>query len=181
MPMTNILGALWELTEIQLDDDAPEWNGCFDPIGLILHGKLENWGYWCTPSNSITFASTGGDGVHYGILDIGAGFTDSSPIVMTVPMCDTPNTIVGESLLDFLALGCRQGYFTLEQLIYRRDRQLAALDSQDFDPEATNEERSMLESISQRFALAPWKDHASKFEALQGRFFHHVDAKTEPD
>ena len=179
--MTDTLRALWELTEIQLGEGSPEWNGCFDPIGLILHGKLESWEYWCTPRNSITFASTGGDGVHYGILDIGAGFSDASPVVMTVPMCDTPNTIVGESLLDFLALGCRQGYFTLEQLIYQRDLQLAALDSQDFDPDATEEERGMLESISLRFDISPWSDHASKLEQLRRRFLHHVDAKTEPD
>jgi len=179
--MTDNLRALWELTEVRLGDDAPEWNGCFDPIGLILHGTLKNWDYWCTPQNSITFASTGGDGVHYGILDIGSGFTDSSPIVMTVPMCDTPNTIVGESLLDFLALGCRQGYFTLEQLIYQRDRQLAALDSQDFDTNATKEEHRMLESISQRFGLVPWSDHENKLEALRNSLFHHVDAKNEPD
>ena len=179
--MTDTLRSLWQLSEIQLDSDAPTWNGYFDPIGLILHGKLENWEYWCTPRNSITFASTGGDGVHYGLLDIGGGITDGSPVVMTVPMCDTPNTIVGESLLDFLSLGCRQGYFTLEQLIYQRERQLAALDTGDFDPDSTKEERDMLESISHRFDLLPWPEHCGRVEELQGRFLHHVDAKTEPD
>jgi hypothetical protein len=179
--MTDILRALWQLTEIKLDSDAPEYNGYFDPIGLILHGKLEHWSYWCTPRNSITFASIGGDGVHYGILDIGDGFTDSSPVVMTVPCCDTPNTIVGESLIDFFALGCRQGYFTLEQLIYQREQQLAALDTRDFDPDSTEDERNMLESITERFELLPWDDHDGRLDQLQRQFFHHVDAKTEPE
>ncbi len=55
----------------------PHWANSF--------GIQRNFGYWCTPSNSITFATTGGDGVHYGLLDIGSGFNDESPVVMTVP------------------------------------------------------------------------------------------------
>jgi hypothetical protein len=180
--MTDNLRALWQLTEIKFDSDAPKWNGYFDPIGLILHGQLENpenYSYWCTPRNSITFGSTGGDGVHYGILDIGSGFTDSSPVVMTVPSCDTPNTIVGASFVDFLALGCRQGYFTLEQLIYQREMQIAALDSQDFSPYSTEDQRNMLESITHRFELLPWEDHTDRLDQLQRQYFHHVDAETE--
>jgi len=66
--MTETLTKLWALTESELSEGALEWNDFFDPIGLILLGKLENLEYWCTPTNSITFASTGGDGVHYGLL-----------------------------------------------------------------------------------------------------------------
>ncbi len=179
--MTTTLLALWQLTEIQLDKNAPEWNGYFDPIGLILHGRLENRGYWCTPRNSITFASTGGDGVHFGLLDIGSGFTDSAPVVMTVPMCDTPNTVVGVSLIDFLALGCRQGYFALEQLVNDRETRLAALDSKDFDPYYTENERNMLKSISLRFGLSPWENHADRLSELQRQFFHYIDAQVEPE
>ena len=79
MPPT--LKRLWDLTGVSLDSPDAEWNQFFDPIGLILLGRLQSFDYWCTPSNSITFATTGGDGVHYGLLDIGSGFSNESPVV----------------------------------------------------------------------------------------------------
>ena len=179
--MTETLIKLWSLTDEPFSDDAPDWNGFFDPIGLILHGNLECFDYWCTPTNSTTFASTGGDGVHYGLLDIGEGFADSSPVVMTVPMSDTPNTIVGANLLEFLALGCRQGYFSLEQLIYQRDNKVAALDSGEFDPEAGEDEIQLLTSISSAFDLKSWADNDSRLRSLEDEFFGRVTAKIEPD
>src|SRR5688572_18028969 len=39
-----------------------EWNTFFDPIGLVLQLPPTNWEYWCTPKNSLTFATTSGDG-----------------------------------------------------------------------------------------------------------------------
>jgi hypothetical protein len=179
--MTETLTRLWSLTDEELSDSPPDWNNYFDPIGLILQGKLESADYWCTPMNSVTFASTGGDGVHYGLLDIGQGFSESSPVVMTVPMCDTPNTIVGANLLEFLALGCRQGYFSLEQIIYQREAEIDALDSATFEKEAGEDEIRLLTSITTHFDLKPWADHESRLRSLEDEFFGRVTAKTEPD
>lgn len=178
--MLKTLNELWELTGESLSKPRSDWNGYFDPIGLILHGKVERASYWCTPKNSITFASTGGDGVHYGLLDVGQGYVDESPVVMTVPMCDNPNTIVGSDLLDFLALGCRQGYFSLEQLIYQREAMLAVLDSGQYDVEAEENEIQHLETISRRFSLRPWKDHAIRLHELEREYHNLVRADTEP-
>lgn len=102
-------------------------------------------------------------------------------MVMTVPMCDMPNTIVGATLVDFLALGCRQGYFTLEQLIYQYDAQIAALDSQALDEEADENEILLLQTITTGFSLQPWDDHAGRFRSLEDKYFQFIKAKLEPD
>lgn len=68
MPMPQTLKRLWEITGVPLDSRAQS-NQFFCSIGLILLGKLQTYDYWCTSSNSIPFATTGGDGVHYGLLE----------------------------------------------------------------------------------------------------------------
>lgn len=76
--------------------------------------------YFCTPLNTTCFAATGGDGVHYSILEIS---TDIQPVVMTVPMNFGPsirdyNRILAENLSEFLSLGYYNGWFALEQCCY---------------------------------------------------------------
>ena len=66
--------------------------------GLQLSETLENYGYFCTPVNSSTFASTGGDGVHFSLVHINGKATDDSPVVMTCPMGVKFNMIVGSNL-----------------------------------------------------------------------------------
>src|SRR5687767_64611 len=79
----------------------------FDPVGLILQIPPGRRDYHCTPLNSVTFASTGGDGVHFGFLHVEG--CSLSPVVMTVPMSDVHNFVVGESLFEFLCLGAKRG------------------------------------------------------------------------
>lgn len=175
-----LLTQLWSLTGHDPATTEDEWNHFFDPIGLILISRPHCWEYWCTPSNSITFATTGGDGVHYGLLDIGQGFSDESPVVMTVPCCDTPNTVVGANLFEFLRLGCCAGYFTLEQLIYQRDEQLTLLDSHQPDPEANEDGPRLLRLVRERLHLAPWPSHSERLAELHETYFRHIIAATEP-
>lgn len=86
-------------------------------IGLFLHHPPKNAGYRQTPLNSITFASIGVDGIHFGSITDGDNMAPACPIVITIPMAfDRPNYIVGESLYDFLCLGCRHGYSNLGNL-----------------------------------------------------------------
>jgi hypothetical protein len=117
----------------------------------------------------LSFATTGGDGVHYSLLATEGGFTDFSPVVMTVPMCDPLNVIVGGNLKEFLALGCRFGYFSLEQLIYHPERTLVALESQHFDPEMCPVERALLQRISAHFSVVPWSSPRRRLEELRLR------------
>lgn len=161
---------LWNITGRNLNDEGPDWNSFFDPIGLILLAPPRNYGYWCTPINSLTFAVTGGDGVHYGLLDVNGEFTDFSPVVMTVPTCDTPNTIVGANLREFLSLGCRFGYFALEQLVYQREDTLRELTLGRFDPEQGEDESRLLNNLTKAFNLKPWAAPRHRLEELEAVF-----------
>lgn len=88
--------------------------------GLSVHDTRERWSYASTPENSVTFASTGGDGVHFGLLRItSASADDNGPVVMTVPSASSANHIIAESVGEFLELGGARGWFSLEQLAYR--------------------------------------------------------------
>lgn len=162
---------LWDLTGVgPTDTDVPDWNTTFDPIGLILLARPKNYGYWCTPQNSLTFATTGGDGVHFGLVAINDEFTEKSPVVMTVPMCDTPNTIVGANLVEFLSLGCLFGYFALEQLIYDRQETLQELERCRFNPAYESDERKMLQTLSLAFKLSPWLEPEQRLEELEALY-----------
>ena len=59
-------------------------------LGLIMppdpSDALTRWGYWCTPTNAWTFATTGGNGVHYSVVETDGSVSERSPVVMTVPM-----------------------------------------------------------------------------------------------
>ena len=128
----------------------------FESIGLFLEDPLEpgRWDYDCTPVGATTFASTGGDGVHFSALAGGV-------IVMTVPMqWADPNHVLGESLGEFLALGCRTGYFGLEQLAYQRAKTIEVL--QQSSPPGD----SLLDGIIATFSLRPWPDVAGRLAEL---------------
>lgn len=179
--MTDSLSRLWALTNEELADGASDWNTFFDPIGMILDGTLRREEYFCTPKNSVTFARTGGDGVHYGLLDVGEGYNDKCPVVMTVPMSDTHNTVVGENLIHFLALGCRQGFLSLDGLIHRRARTISTLDSHADNEYADTQEMLLFEALTNEFNLSPWEDHAARLDELAMTYFGLVDAKSFPD
>src|SRR5215211_8456906 len=138
----------------------------FDPIGLILQLPPERWDYHCTPLNSVTFASTGGDGVHFGFLEVQG--CASSLVVMTVPMSDVNNFIVGESLFEFLCLGVRRGYFALEELAYDRER--AILLNREVDEEMGSDEVRLLNLIQEEFKLEPWPEVEGHLRLLEQRF-----------
>ncbi|MBH9579386.1 hypothetical protein [Inhella proteolytica] len=166
----STLRKLWGLTGSDPECASADWNDFFDPIGLILLAPPRNYGYWCTPLNSLTFATTGGDGVHYGLLALDGQFTDFSPVVMTVPMSDTSNTIVGANLKEFLALGIRFGYFGLEQLVYDRHNTMQELELPNFDQEMSQRERSLLNLISSEFNIRPWSRVDQRLKELQAQF-----------
>ncbi|HET7833579.1 MAG TPA: hypothetical protein VFK88_11510 [Gallionella sp.] len=80
----------------------------FDPCGLILQQPPVQGYYWCTPTSARTFASTGGDGVHYSYLQGPDIALDAAPVVMTMPANDQLNYVVAEGFDEFL------GYFAAE-------------------------------------------------------------------
>jgi hypothetical protein len=181
---------LWALAE-RLAGRAGDPDDVFFPLGLRLHGPDgDRWDYDATPVNSTTFASTGGDGVHLGLLHDATAASSTAPVVMTVPMqFDAPNRVVGASLREFLALGCRTGYFHLEQLAYPRDRQdaLSRLGTGHWDAgwegwdglEPAIAPVGLLAALTQEFDLAPWANAEQRLAELQARYLPVVQLRKQ--
>lgn len=115
------LAELWDLAEAVAHETGGDPRFVFDDLGLLLEPKPSPWTYFCSPLNAPTFASTGGDGVHFGLLQLEGAEPEQAPVVMTVPMSGTHNLVLAESVEEFLGLGCRVGWFLLEQLAYDPD------------------------------------------------------------
>ena len=147
-----------------------DWIDHFDPIGLILCVPPVNGGYWCTPVNSMCFACTGVDGTHFSFLTQGGQYTEASPVILTVPMSDQPNVVVGETLREFLALGYHRGYVALDQLVHDPSSAMAELESGLYPSDASDEELSMLHQLHQEFALRPWPNVRGRLASLRLRF-----------
>ena len=96
----NLLEHLWTLADEVAASGQPKTT-LFGECGLFLERPLVRYEYFCTPLNSLTFASTGGDGVHYGFLLFDDVAYDELPVIMTVPMSDRRNIVVAESLKEF--------------------------------------------------------------------------------
>lgn len=138
-------------------------------IGLFLHDPPKNAGYRSTPANSVTFASIGVDGIHFGSITDGDVIDPMSPVVITIPMAfEAPNYIVGQSLYDFLCLGCRHGYSNLGNLHLNFE---ATIDYYQNPPNDFYDERSsdILQSMTDELSLASWPDVRGHFSDLQSR------------
>lgn len=173
MGMPRDLRALWELSngDPTVSDTATH---AFDDAGLIWIAPVRNFGSDVTPLNCVTFAATGGDSVHYSWLELPGRDADSAPIVMTVPCAGDgrQNIVVGESLRDFLNLGCRYGYFALEQLAYDWHGTIKELEKKSIDPDAWPDKIARLEQLTTHFALEPWERPGEKLTQLQRQYGH---------
>lgn len=177
--MIEKLEKLWQLSGEQRSQFPDSKNFHFDPVGLILFRDIENMGYWCTPENSVTFATTGGDGVHFGFLTDNGEVNENSPIVMTLPCADTSNIIVGENFEEFLSLGCRGGFFELEQIEYQPNEHIPFLDSQQYSAEMEPNEIQLLKSIENEFRLKAWSNHAARLAELKLKYFGNLKYSAE--
>lgn len=132
--------------------------------GTILYDSMK------TPTNTLAFATTGGDDVHFGMLSHDGLFGDQSPIVMTVPMAsDNPlecNFVLGETLHDFLCLGCVHGFFDLEKLAYTWKTELFAKYA--LPPKPTDDESH--ERFRSTFSLDPWPEIEERQKSLDAVF-----------
>lgn len=153
-------------------------------MGMLLHSKLENRGTWCTPKNSLTFASTGGDGVHFSFIVQDDKITENSPVIVTVPGNyngpEFANHIVAGNLRNFLRFGLHRGYFALEQLAYYRDLTLEVYSSSDWQPTEDwhyrvgyyleQDEQRVRDALVERFNLTPLSYTVPEFDALQNKY-----------
>jgi len=173
------LDRLWRLTGQNRVTFKETQTLYFDAIGLILLKDIQNFGYWCTPTNTLTFATTGGDGVHFSFLSDDEAVDDNCPIVMTIPNADMPNMIVGENLLDFLSLGYRCGFFNLEQIVYNFKKQVALLDTKEYPKDMEAKEIELLKTIENEFLLKPWDNHISRLHQLRQKYIHDLKYSSE--
>ncbi len=154
----------------------------FSALGLILYSRPQHGEYWCTPTNTLAFATTGGEGVHFSFLVENGTVTEKSPVVITIPPeFDQPNYIGGESLFDFLCLGYHRGYFALETIPSERFFEAYASakwplsEDKGLPPDwdyavgyGVNEhQRHLLDFLIAELGLSPWKDLKRKFKRLQ--------------
>ena len=182
--MTPTLNALYEF------DAAHSQSARLSDMGLILLSPPEQPWPGETPLNSFVFAHTGGDSVHFCLLDVsGSGITEQSPVIMVVPCgYDRTRFVVGDSVRDFLALGCTIGFFFLEQLAYNFEETLTYIFDYDTfvkhcyfgqlppadDLSRLAAQRQLLHELSAAFRLEPWPDPKTKFEQLQQRWTQHI-------
>lgn len=87
---------------IRLEEDLVREGESLDLIGFrpIVH----EFAYPITPIDVIPFASTGGDGIHFGFLTDFGRITDlgEAPIVCVSPTNDPPIRLVAHTIRDFL-------------------------------------------------------------------------------
>lgn len=102
----------------------------------VLCPPSEDYGYHCTPRNAVTFSAMGVDGVHTAILKVDGQVRDDSPVVLVSPMDTNDVTVVAESLVSFLAVGCAVSTQTMQAVFDAErsgGRQLVPFLSEHFD------------------------------------------------
>jgi hypothetical protein len=153
-------------------DRTPQ--GVLDPCGLILKIPPKTRYYWCTPKNVQTFASTGGDGVHYSYLSDSRLPTDVQPIVMTLPASERMNLIVAESFDEFFGLGYNVGWFSLEQLVYDPDNAVSYFAQP--DPEDPDYKTVRMELIRSHLDIQPAPLSLARIAALNASYMRYIDS-----
>jgi hypothetical protein len=146
-----------------------------DYCGLLPVRPLEYGDYFCTPVNSLCFARTGGDGVHFSILNY-TSESDTGPVVMTVPMVSRNNIVVAENLEEFFAIGCRNGWFALEQLAYNESEVLEYYAT--LDEELSEEEQTFLTLLRSELGVEHAPLTAERLAELDRRFFSQLQIKS---
>ena len=174
------LEQLWSLSEIEAERSGLQFPFVFEPIGLILIRPMRQEQYESTPRNSMAFATTGGDGVHFSFVQLNGEVVAQSPIVMTVPMnFGSENLIVGTDFEDFLCLGCEVGFSFLEQVTYSDSKTDAIywlnhpdewFASYNVDPADTDNIENLLKLLRTEFKLQPWDNIEVKLESLAAEY-----------
>jgi hypothetical protein len=173
--------------------------GGLEWLGLIFTGlgQLENGGYYCTPTNTLSFARTGMDGEHFSFLveegKVSARWRSlprESPVICTAPAyyndapTDIRNVVVAENFLTFVRLWLRFGGFALVELVCNPETALEVYTTADWKPVkqsrpsdykmfnyiADDETQEVLNFALDTLGLQPYIYTAAEFWALQDRY-----------
>jgi hypothetical protein len=162
---------LWALAEEVGRETGGEPTGALESIGMLLDRRFHHSGYDTTPANALTFAGTGGDGVHFSLIAVRGAIDERSPVLMSVPAARQTEFIVGADFRDFMAFGARRGFFYLEQVAYRADAFFKAYTgASEGSVGATEEETILLDRLRRVFAVSPWPNARKHFDELQARY-----------
>jgi hypothetical protein len=177
--MPDTLTRLWAAADAIAAERGQDARWMFIDLGLALQRPLKRWDYFCTPHNSLTLASTGGDGVHFGLLQIGETPSGRQPIVMTVPMNLVHNFILAESLDEFLGLGYHHGWFALDQVAYQPSRVEERFGEEE-DPERWPEDAGVLARLRRLAGFTPVRLSMTRIAELQAKYGPYVVADDAP-
>jgi hypothetical protein len=169
--LPSSLDKLWRLAlRLGGPDGREDIGAVFGEVGLFLSPLVQS-AYECTPKDAMAFGWTGGDGVHFSLLQVGESL-ENAPVVMTVPMnFGAENLILGANLDDLLALGCMAGFDGLEQLVYERAHAIEVIaDAQEIHATRKPHDSQLLSALIDEFNLKPWVDIATKLARLQVDF-----------
>lgn len=143
--------------------------------------SLANGGYYCTPTNTRMFASTGMDGEHFSFLVRDNAIDSESPVVLTTPCKYDGNTnaIVAKDFRTFLCLGLRHGFFALGEFAYHPEEAIYVYTKVDWTPTEEHhcslyvpneQQRTVLTFIAKSLNLQPYTYTMDEFAGLQNRF-----------
>jgi hypothetical protein len=157
-PLAAIGLLFWpNLTSAYDDAPADQWSADFTS------------GYDDTPADARVLCRSGVDGVHWSALPAPAS-PSGYMVVMTVP--GAPNLVVGESVREFLALGCEASFFALNVLAY--DEWVALDDSYDeqagLDPSYYDPAMTTLAELRAELNISPWTDVPRRLVELHHRY-----------
>lgn len=167
---------LWELDPVIRERYPGDFRDGIAAAGLFFArpNEMKRGDYSCTPSNTLAFAWSGGDGEHYSFVVKDAQVNADSPVILTAPAnSGNENHLLADSFHSFLRLGIRRGFFGLSQFAYAPEAALAAygttdapgMESQASDPRQTQ----VLAFIAEKLDLTPLRYTADQYQQMQTR------------
>ncbi len=153
----------WKVDDLIKERWGKKYYNFVSYCGLSPIRPLETYDYFCTPKNSKTFATTQGNGVHFGIVD------GSEAIVMTVPMASENNVIIAENLDEFFSIGYHVGWFGLEELVYEFEETIAYFNHP--DEELDEEDMRFLELIRDQLQISHVPLTVERLTELKNHYF----------
>lgn len=153
----------------------------FDYAGIIpIEG--EDSKYDCTPINTTIFAMTGGNGVHYSVLELSEII---NLVVMTVPMnfgnsIKDYNIILSENLVEFMSLGYYNGWFYLEQLFYNFEKTINLYSGKNKDEEYLSDgDKKFVKKLINKLSLVHRPVNSKRLKELEEMYYDKLVFKQE--
>lgn len=154
-----------------------QWGDGMGQMGLRLTRRLKNGGYWCTPTNSVSFGGTGGDGAHFSFLISENTITDRTPVIISVPdyigEAQDANVVLARSFEGFVRLGLHCGYFSMAQFAFCAEASLRHYSRTDWDDAdawfPSKQHKVVAEYVSQALKLGRLTYSRDEFADLQSQ------------